>query len=117
MSPAKLSLSMVASPQSPLPFHLAKSLYLCSGTAQTSMAVTVADEVAAAGEPLPACDRGPHGSQPVVQPAYLVETSMCQCWCGCSGCSNPDPLREGLPFHSDSSPACRSTRHTLAGLT
>src|SRR5450759_3865363 len=28
MSPAKLSLSMVASPQSPLPFHLAKSLYI-----------------------------------------------------------------------------------------
>jgi hypothetical protein len=27
------------------------------------------------------------------------------------------PLREGLPFHRDSSPACCNTRHTLAGLT
>src|ERR1700730_5152611 len=104
MSPAKLSLSMVASPQSPLPFHLAKSLYLCSGTAQTSMAVPAAAEVAAAGEPLPACDRGPHGSQPVVQPAYLVETSMCQCWCGCSGCSNPDPFTRGLALPSRQQP-------------
>src|SRR5580698_10524299 len=24
---------------------------------------------------------------------------MCQCWCGCGGCSNPVPFREGLPFH------------------
>ena len=30
MSPTKLSLGMVASRQSPLPFHLAKSLYLTS---------------------------------------------------------------------------------------
>ena len=30
MSPTKLSLGMVASPQSPLPFHPAKSLYLAS---------------------------------------------------------------------------------------
>jgi hypothetical protein len=30
MSPTKLSLGMVASRQSPLPFHLAKSLYLAS---------------------------------------------------------------------------------------
>jgi hypothetical protein len=30
MSPTKLSLDMVASQQSPLPFHLAKSLYLAS---------------------------------------------------------------------------------------
>jgi hypothetical protein len=30
MSPTKLSLGMVASQQSPLPFHLAKSLYLAS---------------------------------------------------------------------------------------
>jgi hypothetical protein len=28
---------------------------------------------------------------------------MCQCWCGCGGCSNPVPLHEGLPFHRDSS--------------
>ena len=42
---------------------------------------------------------------------------MCQCWCGWRGCSNPVPLREGLPFHRDSSPACFNTRHTLAGLT
>ncbi len=42
---------------------------------------------------------------------------MCQCWCGCGGCSNPVPFREGLPFHRDSSPACCNTRHTLAGLT
>src|SRR5882762_5118481 len=42
---------------------------------------------------------------------------MCQCWCGWSGCSNPVPLHEGLPFHRDSSPACCNTRHTLAVLT
>src|SRR6266852_214500 len=74
MSPAKLSLSIVASPQSPPPFHLAKSLYLHCVTAhaQTSMTVPAADEVAAAGEPLPACDRGPHGSQLDVRRAYPV---------------------------------------------
>src|ERR1700688_1028692 len=93
MSPAQLSLSMVASPQSPLPFHLAKSLYLCCGTAQTSMAVPAADEVAAAGEPLPACDLGPHGSQPVVQPAYLVAARN-QSHCGGARCCS-DPRRFG----------------------
>ena len=25
---------------------------------------------------------------------------MCQCWCGCSGCSKPVPLRDGLAFPS-----------------
>src|SRR5467141_2272007 len=70
MSPAKLSLSMVASPQSPLLFPLAKSLYLQSRPAQTARAVPAADEVAAVGEPLPTYDRAPHESPPVVPPAY-----------------------------------------------
>ena len=42
---------------------------------------------------------------------------MCQCWCGCGGCSKPLPLSEGLPRHRASSPACFSTRQTLAGLS
>src|ERR1700691_1760665 len=70
MSPARLSLSMVASLQCPLPFHLAKLLYLQSRTAQTSRALPAADEVAVAGELLPTYDRAPHESPLVVPPAY-----------------------------------------------
>src|ERR1700677_2500755 len=70
MSPARLSLSMVGSPERPLPFHLAKLLYLQSRTAQTSRALPAADEVAVAGEPLPTYDRAPHESPPVVPSAY-----------------------------------------------
>jgi hypothetical protein len=36
---------------------------------------------------------------------------------GCSGCSKPVPLRDGLLFHRDNNPACFNTRQTLAGLT
>src|ERR1035437_8858493 len=43
--------------------------------------------------------------------------SICQCWCGCGGCSKPVPFFEGFPLHFRSSPARFSTRHTLAGLT
>ena len=66
MSPTKLSLSMVASQQSPLLFHLARSFYLHCGNVQTAMAVPAGGEVAAAGEPVPTCDRVLHGSQPDV---------------------------------------------------
>src|SRR5438105_14473993 len=42
---------------------------------------------------------------------------MCQCWWGCGGCSKPVPLRDVLPFHRESNPACCNTRQTLEGLT
>src|SRR5450759_3022303 len=41
MSPAKLSLSMVASPHSPLPFHLAQYLYMPRGNPRKSIASRV----------------------------------------------------------------------------
>src|SRR5438270_4036009 len=47
----------------------------------------------------------------------LFRSSMCQCWWGCGGCSKPVPLRDGLPFHRESNPACCNTRQTLEGLT
>src|ERR1700730_13646539 len=119
MSPAKLSRSMVASPQSPLPFHLAKSLYLCC-----------------AAEPRK------HRWRCLLPPKWPLPASLFQLaiagrmdlslsssqhilWkhrCASAGAAavavqTPTLLREGLPFHRDSSPACRSTRHTLAGLT
>src|ERR1700686_2753506 len=105
MSPAKLSLSMVASPQSPLPFHLAKTFYLYCGTAQTSMAVPAVDEVAAAGELLPTYDRAPHESPPVVPPAYLA-ASRNRSRCADAPCCN-DPRRfESSVAHPPHSAAC-----------
>src|SRR5260370_24149300 len=70
MRPARLSLRMVASPQRPLLFHLAQSLYRQSRIAQTARALPAADEVAVAGELVPTYDRAPHESPPVAPPAY-----------------------------------------------
>src|SRR6266446_8936472 len=104
MSPAKLSLSMVASPQSPLPFHLAKAFYLYCEPAPTSLAMPAADEVAAAGEPLPIYDRAPHESPPVVPPAYLAASRNRSRCAGELCCS--DPRRFGLSVaHPPSSAA------------
>src|SRR6267378_3926040 len=80
---------MVASPQSPLPCHLAKSFYLHCGIVQASTAVPAVDEVAAAGEPVPACDRAPRGSQPVVRPAYPVASHNQSRCAGAACCSDP----------------------------
>src|ERR1039458_3276612 len=89
MSPARLSLSMVASPQSPLLFHLAKSLYLQSRTAQTARTLPAADEVAVAGEPVPAYDRAPHESPPVVPSAYPAASHTRSHCAAAPCCSDP----------------------------
>src|SRR6516225_10519738 len=104
MSPAKLSLSIVASPQSPLPFHLAKASYLYCGTAQTSLAVPAVDEVAVAGEPLPIYDRAPHESAPVVPPAYLA-ASRNQSHCADAPCCNDPRSFESSVAHPPRSAA------------
>src|SRR5271165_5456692 len=60
MSPTRVSLSMVASRQSPPLFPLAKSLY----SVNPERLQPVAGGVAASGEPVPVCDRVRHGSRP-----------------------------------------------------
>ena len=67
MSPTKLSLSMVASLQSPLPFHLAKSLYLA-----WLMPPPAAGVFAFADALVPACDRAPHGSVPTLNQSTFI---------------------------------------------
>jgi Protein of unknown function (DUF2959) len=47
----------------------------------------------------------------------MHKVAICQCWCGCDGCSKPVPFFDGFPLHFRISPARLSTRHTLAGLT
>jgi hypothetical protein len=63
MSPTKLSLSMVASLQGPLPFHLADSVYLAWLTPPAGVVF------AAAGVPLPTYGHAPYGSLPGGLPA------------------------------------------------
>src|ERR1700728_3395165 len=89
MSSARLSLSMVASPQSPLPFHLAKLLYLQSRTTQTSRALPAADEVAVAGEPVPTYDRAPNESPPVTPSAYPAASHTRSHSAAAPCCSDP----------------------------
>src|SRR5271157_5258475 len=89
MSPARLSLNMVASPQRPLPFHLAKLLYRQSPTAQTARTVPAADEVAVAGEPLPIYDHAPHESPPVVPPEYPAASHTRSRCADAPCCSDP----------------------------
>src|SRR2546428_8762728 len=90
----------VASPQSPLPFHLAKAFYLYCGTAQTSMAVPAVpavDEVAAAGEPLPTYDRAPPKSPPGVPPAYPAAPHNRTPPANAPGCNDPRSLESTVP--------------------
>src|ERR1700688_1950424 len=89
MSPARLSLSMVASPQSPLLFHLAQSLYLQSQAAQTARALPAAGEVAVAGAPPPTYDHAPHESPPVVPPAYPAASHTRSRCADAPCCSDP----------------------------
>jgi hypothetical protein len=63
---------MVASPQRPLLFHLAQSLYRHSRAVQIARALPAADKVAVAGELVPTYDRAPHESPPVAPRAYLA---------------------------------------------
>src|ERR1700686_1869295 len=104
MSPVKLSLSMVASPQSPLPFHLTKSFYLACGTAQTSRPVPAVDEVAAAAEPVPTYDRARHESPPVVPPAYRA-ASRNRSHCADAPCCNDLRSFESSAAHPPASAA------------
>src|SRR5271157_846958 len=67
MSPTRVSLSMVASRQSPPLFPLAKSLY----SVNPERLQPVSGGVAASGEPVPVCDRVQHGSRPGA-PAVLL---------------------------------------------
>src|SRR6266436_4980515 len=98
MSPARLSLSMVASPQRPLLFHLAQSLYRQSRIAQTARALPAADGVAVAGELVPTYNLAPHESPPVAPPAYPA-ASHTRSRCADVPCCNDPHTSESSGAH------------------
>src|ERR1700722_8505827 len=98
MSPARLFPSMVASPQRPLLFHLAKAFLRQSRIAQTARTLPAADEVAVAGARVPTYDRAPRESPPVVPPAYPA-ASHTRSHCAVAPCCNDPRSSESNGAH------------------
>jgi len=88
MSPAKLSLSMVASPHSPASVSPGEGIVTPKKPA-TAVPVPAADEVVVVYELVPACDRAPYGSLLVDLEAYRAASRNRSHCVGERGCNDP----------------------------